>query len=233
MFFVVKWQRVAFVLMLILLAESGLCAWLVFDAKEVQPAMQRTYTVVVDAGHGGIDGGVVAADGTKESDLNLQYALTLGEMLDNCGFNVVYTRKNKGGLYGAPTNGFKSRDMRARKNIVTNCNPSIVVSIHMNKYVGSSVRQGPQVFYQKGYEQGKIFAECMQQVLNDFTFNTFSALAGDYYMCREMPCPSIICECGFLSSPQETALLKTTEYRNDLCKELLRGIVYYLSMQEK
>ena len=229
MFLTIKWQRVAFVLMLILLAELGLAVWLMFDMQPANPAAKQQYTVVVDAGHGGIDGGVVAADGTKESDLNLAYALTLGDMLTNCGFSVVYTRKIKGGLYGAATDGFKGRDMRARKQIVVDTAPVLVVSIHMNKYTGSTSRRGPQVFYQKGYEDGKAFAECMQRVLNDFTGNAHSALGGDYYMCREMPCPSVICECGFLSNPDEAHLLTDETYRDELCKEILRGIVYYLA----
>lgn len=233
MFFVVKWQRIAFVLMLVLLIESGVACFLLAENSDVLPATQQLYTVVVDAGHGGIDGGVVAADGTKESELNLQYALTLGEMLTNCGFNVVYTRKTNAGLYGAPTNGFKSRDMLARKKIISKCNPTLVVSVHMNKFVGSKSRRGPQVFYQTGYEQGKQFAECMQRVLNDFTGNSHAALGGDFYICREMSCPSIICECGFLSNAEETNLLKTDEYRTNLCKELLRGVLYYLSAQQE
>ena len=68
--------------------------------------------------------------------------------------------------------------------------------------------------------------------VNDFTGNTHSALGGDYFMCRETPCVSVIVECGFLSNAEETALLKTDDYRATFCNEILRGVLYYLSEEK-
>ena len=231
---VVRWQRVAFVLVLVLLCQLCVTVYLMFgaDAEEKRSTSAMGYTVVVDAGHGGVDGGVVAADGTKESELNLAYANQLGQTLERSGFHVVYTRKTSAGLYGIATRGFKRRDMLARKKIVEACSPNLLISVHMNKYVGQESRKGPQVFYQKGKQQDKKFADCLQKVFNDFTSNEHSALAGDYFMCREVSCLSVIVECGFLSNAEETALLKTTEYRAELCNEILRGILYYLSEEK-
>ena len=186
------------------------------------------YTIVIDAGHGGMDGGKVATDGTKESDLNLKYAKTLGQMFEQSGFNVVYTRTNEGGLYGLPTKGFKLRDMQARKKIVEKCNANLVISIHMNQFAGQLSRSGPQVFFQKDNTEGQKFATAMQQTFNNHTGNNHEAIAGDYYMCREMPCPSVIVECGFLSNPQDLANLKTEEYRQTLCNLIFSGVMNYL-----
>ena len=230
---VVKWQRVAFVLVLIVLCQLCVTVYLMFGSRESDKRTSAMgYTVVVDAGHGGIDGGVVAADGTKESDLNLAYAKQLGQTLERSGFNVVYTRKTSAGLYGIATDGFKRRDMLARKRIVEACSPNLVISVHMNKYVGAQPRKGPQVFYQKGDDRDKAFADCLQRVFNDFTGNTHSALGGDYFMCRETSCVSVIVECGFLSNAEETALLKTDDYRATFCNEILRGVLYYLSEEK-
>ena len=186
------------------------------------------YTIVIDAGHGGMDNGKVASDGTKESDLNLKYAKTLGKMLTDSGFNVVYTRTNDSGLYGLPTKGFKLRDMQARKKIVQDSGANLVISIHMNQFGGQLSRSGPQVFFQKDYAEGQKLAVAMQQTFNNYTGNKHEAIAGDYYMCREMPCPSVIVECGFFSNPQDLANLQTDDYRNQLCNLIFSGVMNYL-----
>lgn len=229
MFCVIKWRKVAAILMLVVICELTLCVYMMFGREPTRSTASVGCTIVVDAGHGGIDGGVIAADGTKESDLNLTYANTLGRKLAECGFNVVYTRKTRDGLYGVPTAGFKRRDMQARKKIVVDSSANLVVSIHMNKYPKSSARSGPQVFFQKDSDKGQRFADCMQRVLNDLTGNDYQALDGDFYMCREMPCPSVICECGFLSNDGDVARLKDETYRELFCDELLRAVVYFLS----
>ena len=225
----VRWRHFAFWAVVVIVCELALCLLLMFGGESDRATSTVGYTVVVDAGHGGIDGGVVAADGTKESDLNLLYAKTLGRKLTECGFAVVYTRKNADGLYGLPTNGFKKRDMRARRDIVERSAANLVVSIHMNKYSRSSSRSGAQVFFQTDDIVGRRLADCMQRVLNDMSGNDFAALGGDYYMCREMPCPSVICECGFVSNPDDLANLKDEGYRERFCTELMRGIVYFLA----
>ena len=186
------------------------------------------YTIVIDAGHGGMDSGKVATDGTKESDLNLQYAKTLGQMFDQSGFNVVYTRTNQGGLYGLATKGFKLRDMQARKKIVQKCGANIVISIHMNQFGAQLSRSGPQVFYQKDATEGQKLAICLQQTFNNHTGNKHQSIAGDYYMCREMPCPSVIVECGFFSNADDLARLKTDSYRETLCNLIFSGVMNYL-----
>lgn len=185
------------------------------------------FTVVIDAGHGGIDGGVVSNGGVRESSLNLAYAKQLGATFEQCGFNVTQTRKTEDGLYGLPTKGFKSRDMKARKRIIENARPNLVISVHMNKYP-ASYRTGPQVFFQSGRQDGKLLAESIQRVFNDFTGNDHQAIAGDYYVCREVDCPSVIVECGFLSNDNEAELLCTDAYREELCGYIFRGVMLYL-----
>ncbi len=225
MIVVLKRRRVMLVLIVLVLMQCVLMAVLCADI--FRPVSLVDLTVVIDAGHGGVDGGVVSSDGVKESDLNLDYAKTLGELFVRCGFNVVYTRKTHDGLYGLATDGFKMRDMKKRKEIILSAMPNFVISIHMNKF-GQTSRSGPQVFYQKESEQGLALAQSVQSVFNRFTGNTHEAIGGDFYVCRESPCAAVIVECGFLSNQEESQKLQTKNYREELCSKIFQGIMLYL-----
>ena len=148
MIVVLKGRKIVAVLAVLIALQLALTTFLCTDMFSEKTSVVD-FTVVIDAGHGGMDGGVVSATGVRESDLNLQYAKTLGELFRRSGFNVVYTRKTKDGLYGLPTKGFKLRDMKKRREIILQSQPNLVISVHMNKFPQSS-RSGPQVFFQKG-----------------------------------------------------------------------------------
>ena len=217
-------QKIAVVLLVLLVASQlVLCVYLC-NKNPSQGTGSVNFTIVVDAGHGGVDGGV-QVDGVKESDLNLAYSKSLGNLLETCGFNVVYTRHGKDGLYGLPTQGFKRRDMQKRQQIILQSNANLVVSIHMNKF-SQSIRSGPQVFYQSGSDSQ--FAQSVQQSLNSFTGNAHSALGGDFFVCRVSPCPAIIVECGFLSNPTDWQNLQTDVYRQQICQSIFNGMMLYL-----
>ncbi len=226
MFIVLKQRQIVAVLLLLIFAQLTLTAFLCVRLFDGKSASIVDFTVVLDAGHGGIDSGVVA-NGLKESDLNLQYTKTLGEFFARGGFNVVYTRKTRDGLYGLATNGFKSRDMQKRKEIIVGAQPNLVISVHMNKF-SQSTRSGPQVFFQKGAEQGQKLAESLQKVFNNFTGNNHEAIGGDFYICRESPCTAVIVECGFLSNAQDAAKLKTEDYCQEICARIFDGVMLYL-----
>lgn len=187
-----------------------------------------TSKVVIDAGHGGLDGGVSSKNGVKESDLVLVLARLVGERLEGAGVKVVYTRKNKGALVGGKF--IKKRDMEKRLAIIKRANPSLVVSIHLNSYKDKS-RRGMQVFF--GVEQSKGVAEHLQEQLNNH-FNEpdvgrrFSALQGDKYILNESPCPALIVECGFLSNPIDEQNLLSDIYRNQLAEVLCSSILSFV-----
>ncbi len=223
----VKKYPLAVCLLVILALQVALTFFLCVRQLSIDASLIN-YTIVIDAGHGGKDAGKTATDGTKESDLNLAYAKTLGKMFDVSGFNVVYTRTGEGGLYGLPTKGFKLRDMQERRKIVLESNANIVISIHMNQFGGQLSRKGPQVFYQQDATEGQRLATAMQQTFNNFTSNDHQAIGGDYFMCRDMPCPSVIVECGFFSNAEDLANLKSESYREQLCHVIFNGVMMYL-----
>lgn len=220
-------KTLALILVCVILAQICLLFAISYTSFPAQENFS-TFTIVIDAGHGGVDSGVVGVNtNVKESDLNLLYAQCLGSMFANVGAEVVYTRKTQDGLYGLATKGFKRRDMQKRKAIIESCNPTLVVSVHMNKFALSS-RQGPQVFFQKGDEKSGEFASMVQQSLNKFTQNNHSHLSGDFYVCRCADVPSIIVEFGFLSNPIEEEKLQQEKYMFDICNQTFFGIMTYL-----
>jgi len=191
-------------------------------------------TIVLDAGHGGIDAGVRGIiTGVKESDVNLDIAWQLRGKLVNAGFEVVMTRNSQGGLYGAYSKGFKMRDMKKRKEIINKANADMVISIHQN-FCPLPSRRGAQVFFNGESGQGKAFADCVQASLNGMEecVKQTSALAGDYYMLKCTTSPSIIVECGFLSNTEDEKLLITKEYQTALAQAIFKGILQFLAQKK-
>ncbi len=174
-------------------------------------------TVVLDAGHGGIDVGAVGASGTIESDLNLEYCVMLKSVMEDYGITVVMTRSDKGGLYSEYKNGFKREDMQRRRQIIVDAAPDAVISIHMNKYAASS-SHGAQVFYDDEKGTGKALAETLQAVFKkQLPYARSEAQAGDLFMLKCVDKPSILVECGFLSNPDEEHLLLSHDYQKKIC----------------
>lgn len=192
--------------------------------------LQESITVVIDAGHGGIDGGVQGRKtGAIESEINLAITKKLAGIFEEHNFKVVLTRKGSGGLYGYLGAGFKKRDMKARENIINQANASMVISIHQNKF-SSPNRRGAQVFYAKGSKRGKELAFFIQNSLN-CNINSqkkYTALAGDYYILNCSPCPSVIVECGFLSNEQDEGLLITEEYQTKVATTIFYGCMQFI-----
>lgn len=187
------------------------------------------FTVVIDAGHGGIDGGVSGiTTGVKESELNLDIARKLKMKFDKSGAKTVMTRKTEAGLYGIYSKGFKRRDMQKRKQITLNAKADVFVSIHLN-YYSSPLRRGAQVFYKIDGEKSKSLADIVQAELNGGKEyeRDYTALAGDYYVLNEADCAAILCECGFLSNAEDEKLLLTDEYRAEIAEKIFNGIEKY------
>ena len=187
-------------------------------------------TIVIDAGHGGVDAGVRGKiSGEKESDINLSIAKHLKGYLSGAGFNAVMTRTTQGGLYGTSTKGFKMRDMKKRKQVIEESSADMVVSIHQN-FCPLPSKRGSHVFFDKTSEAGKLLADSIQHSLNALNgADGNTSLAGDYYMLKCTQNPSVIVECGFLSNSEDERLLCTDEYRKNVAYAVFRVIVAYYS----
>lgn len=186
-------------------------------------------SIVLDAGHGGVDGGVTGrTTGVKESEINLSITYALKTALEDAGFTVTLTRKTDEGLYGAATSGFKKRDMQKRKAIIEEERPAAVVSIHQNYYPSRTVRGG-QAFYDPSSETGKRLAEGVQDELNGLYakegVKNRVAAKGEYYILSCTAYPSIIVECGFLSNAEDEKLLQSGMFQEELAKGVCRALV--------
>ena len=199
-------------------------------AVTVAKSPKTRATVVLDAGHGGIDGGVTGAvSGVKESELNLKIVKELKRVLESRGVKVVLTRSSDAGLYGNATRGFKRRDMLARKRIINGCNASAFVSVHIN-YYSSPTRRGAQAFFRADDARSETLAAAVQSRLNTLSGQParLSALVGDYYVLNESEPPSALVECGFLSNAADEKLLLTEEYRKEIAAAIADGVLEYL-----
>ena len=190
----------------------------------------KALTVVIDAGHGGIDGGASGVNtNVRESDINLLIARKLNAIFLDNGFNTVMVRNDDNGLYGTTDPGFKMRDLTKRIEIINNSNAVLAISIHLNVYT-ESYRRGAQVFYCKNNQDGKRLANLIQNGINGMRLSPriSSALTGDYYLLNESKIPTVIVECGFLSNPDDEKLLLTEEYRNEISTAIFNGSVSFL-----
>lgn len=189
------------------------------------------YTIVIDAGHGGRDGGSVGVDGSLEKDLNLEYAKSLQKLLTNAGVRVVMTRVGDAGLYNDTDNNKKLSDMRKRRDIINNSTPDLVISVHMNSFPLDSCR-GAKTFYQIGSDASFDAAKKIQGCLNCYIGNTSKVVnSGDYYILNCTKYTSVLIECGFVSSPEDIKLLKSSDYREKFTYSIYRGILMYLGIR--
>jgi len=203
----------------------------VLASKEVF-ALSSSVKIVIDAGHGGIDGGVSGINtGLKESDINLKIALKLSEKLRSRGFETALTRKTKEGLYDTTAKGFKRRDMARRKEIIERESPALLLSVHQN-YYSSSLERGGQVFYLKGDEADKTLASNLQGRLNALYekegVKGRKIMPADYYILACAPCPAALVECAFMSSPKDEALLLDDAFLSSLVDGICDGVTDYL-----
>lgn len=190
----------------------------------------KSYVIVIDPGHGGIDGGSVGVSGQDENYLNLQYGICLKEILQDAGVNIVMTRNNLNGLYSVFSNNKKLDDMKQRKTIVEKSKANMVLSIHMNSFPLKSAK-GAQVFYKKGNVAGQKLAENIQQVFKKTLPNAKPMPAvGDYYMLNEFEIPSVIIECGYISNQEEEQLLLQEDYKKLVCLSIFAGVLKFLAL---
>lgn len=185
------------------------------------------YRIVIDAGHGGIDGGAVGKRGTTESRINLDFAIELKNVCQQAGVQVVMTRESMDGLYSPLAQNKKRSEMEKREKIIRESGADLVVSIHQNSFPLSSLR-GAQVFYKQGSESGKALASSVQKGLVEGDIKTRGEIAvGDFYVLNCTEKPAILVECGFLSNEEEEGLLCKEEYRKKFCELLFCGILEF------
>ncbi len=202
-------------------------------SKKEENENGKKFVVVLDAGHGGKDPGKVGVDGSIESEINLSIVLELKEYLEEYGVEVVLTRKDENGLYAEGDTNKKRSDMEKRCDIVNETSPDLLVSIHQNSYSSEGVK-GAQVFYYNNSKDGKNIAKILQNHLIeevDSSNGRQSKENSNYYILKNVLCPAVIVECGFLSNYSEAELLGTKEYQQKVAKAIGNGILEYFQKE--
>jgi N-acetylmuramoyl-L-alanine amidase len=200
------------------------------QAKPSATTSQQTYTIVLDAGHGGEDGGASSASGALEKEINLAITLALRDLLITNGIQVILTRSEDILLYDR-TVDFKGRkkalDLAARRKIAEEAPNAVFVSIHMNAFPKSQYK-GLQVWYSKNSPASFTLAESVQQLAKEKiqpeNDRRVKPATSSIYLLHHLTCPAVLIECGFLSNPEEAALLSTAEYQNQLAFLLFLAI---------
>lgn len=189
-------------------------------------------TIIIDAGHGGPDGGAVGVSGILEKDLNLDMAKKLQNFLTVAGYNVVMTRESDEDTDGSEIFN-KSNDIKNRCAIADKYDNAIFVSIHMNAST-SSRDKGFQVFYGSVHEDSKALAENIHKSISDnATVNRLRDVTHAperVYITKNVKHPTILVECGFISNSADETLLKDESYRENLAFALYYGIDQYIKV---
>lgn len=189
-------------------------------------------TVVIDAGHGGEDGGAVSRTGVAESTLNLQIAIKLECLMGLLGYRTQMLRTDDTSLADATAGSYSEKkisDLKKRVEIINGIPEALLVSIHQNHFDQTQYR-GAQVFYHN-CPQSNALAQLTQENLRtalDLTNARQCKPADGIYLMEHIQCPGILVECGFLSNPDEERLLRDFGYQNKIAIAVAASVSGYL-----
>lgn len=193
------------------------------------------YTLVIDAGHGGLDGGAVGYSGICEKDITLNISLKSKYLCDFLGITAILTREDENSLDYNPQVSIRENkvsDTRARVDLVNSINDAFLVSIHLNSFTNNTY-SGAQIFY-NNFSQSEKLANILQADIKtnlDFE-NQRQALKSpnSVYLIENAKCPAIIYECGFISNQKEEQMLANEEYQTKLAICMVSS---FLKIQEE
>ncbi len=211
----------------------GLKAVEKFNAVDVSSKNNIVNTVIIDAGHGGPDGGTSAADGTLEKEINLQIAEKLNKILQSMGINTIMTRTEDISIHDSTANSIREKkisDIKNRLKIINETDDAVFVSIHQNHFSDSKY-SGTQIFYSKNDPLSQTLANNIRLPIISYlqTDNTreIKQSGTDIYLLYHAQKPSVMVECGFLSNTNEAENLKNDSYQQQLAFLIAIGIIDY------
>ncbi|NEW09628.1 N-acetylmuramoyl-L-alanine amidase CwlD [Paenibacillus sp. SYP-B3998] len=189
-------------------------------------------TIVLDAGHGGPDGGASSKEGVTEKEINLAITLQLRDYLQQAGALVVMTRETDKDLANSGTKGYskrKTEDLHNRADLTNEKNADLFLSVHLNS-IPSQKWRGAQTFYYANNPNNSNLASLIQYELKRNLENTDRvAKPADktVYLLKTLKMPSALVEVGFLSNPEEARLLANDKYQKKVAASIYQGILRY------
>lgn len=194
--------------------------------------------ILLDPGHGGIDGGAVSKNGTVEKDINLSIGKKLKVNLEKKGYKVIMTREDDIGLYSdkGRIRDKKNEDLNNRCKMKKESNCDIFISIHLNMFEQSQY-YGAQVWYAKEGESAELAHILQQNLIKDLNNNNKrkeKCAKGAYKILRcYTDIPSVLVECGFLSNLEEEQKLKTDSYQEKIATSLANSIEEFFKYKKE
>ncbi len=199
---------------------------------------EETPVIILDAGHGGMDGGCSSVNGVPEKGINLNILLCLRDMLELSGYTVEVTRDTDRSIHDEGVEGIanqKSSDMDNRLALFNQYDNAVCISIHQNQFTDAAY-SGAQMFYSDNVSGSSQLAQCMQEAfvtqLQPENTREVKLCGKELYLCYFSENPTVMVECGFLSNPEEAALLETESYQQKVAFTIFSGLQTYFSQQK-
>lgn len=187
--------------------------------------------IIIDAGHGGVDGGATSCTGVLESELNLEIALRLEDLMHLLGIQTYMIRRTDCSVYteGESIAAKKISDLKRRVEIVNETPGAVLVSIHQN-YFTDSKYSGAQVFYSNTKSSKELASKLQSNIANclDTSNKRQVKKADGIYLMQKIQCTGVLIECGFLSNHQEEAKLRNPEFQRKLCCVIAASVSNFL-----
>lgn len=193
-------------------------------------------TIVIDAGHGGVDGGTYHMDGTLEKNINLQVALKLKSFMEKRGANVIMTRMQDVALdrLNNKSEYRHKRDLIARADIINRSQPDIFISLHVNAEKSSANTRGPMVFYYRRNEESRRLADFIQKRLEEAYESSGQEIRArkslpnsTLFLLCNTDVPGVIAELGFITNPSDRQLLTSEVFQQKLSQYILYAVEDY------
>ena len=196
---------------------------------------QNRKIVIIDAGHGGFDGGAVADDGTVEKDINLKISHKLSTMLQFSGIDVIMTRTEDIGTDNTDSKIIANRkksDLQNRLALMEKYPQALYISVHLNKFT-TSAASGTQVFYTKNFPEASKLGQSVQdsvvKMLQPENKRVIKQGTSGTFLLHNAKIPAIIIECGFISNYNELIKLKKEEYQSQIAFAIMGGVLDYIN----
>ena len=226
-------RKIVAIVAVVLLAAMMLVSSVGGGTDKVSALPTANRVIIIDAGHGGPDGGAIGGDNTAEKDLNLEVALKLQKLLEQSGCTVFMTRTEDISLSTPEDDANRQRkvaDLANRKKMIDEYDVEAFVSIHMNTFSDPQYF-GTQVFYSNSSGSKQLADYIQTEVCKEDTDNIRVAKDGskNIFILSETSIPSVVVECGFLSNEKDLTRLKSEEYQSKLAAAIYNGITKFYS----
>ena len=217
---------------LLILSICAVSVWAIVyysDRMAAASALLQMPTLVIDAGHGGFDGGAISEDGTRESEINLSIALRLESIVRFCGQKTIMTRWDDSRKTDILSYSERD-DLKQRADLVNGTENAVLISIHQN-YYPTAQPKGAQVLYSSfgnSEKLGKSMQELLVSRLDPENRRLAAPAPSDLYLTANARCPAVLVECGFMSNNFEVMKLKDPVYQTQLATVIAATYLSYI-----